>query len=79
MQGAVAKWGNSLALRLPRAIAEDARLVEGTPVDLRVEGEKLIVTASRTRYDLAELLKGMKAENRHEETDWGGPRGEETW
>jgi antitoxin MazE len=79
MQSAVAKWGNSLALRLPQTIARDAHLVEGTPVDLRVEGENLIVTAARTRYDLAELLKGIRAENRHGETDWGGPRGEETW
>jgi antitoxin MazE len=79
MQSAVAKWGNSLALRLPRAIAKDARLVEGTAVELRVKGEKLIVTASRARYDLSELLKGVKAESRHGETEWGGPHGEETW
>ena len=79
MQSAIAKWGNSLALRLPRTIAREARLVEGTPVELRVEGERLIVTTSRARYDLPELLKGLRAENRHGETDWGGPHGEETW
>ena len=79
MHSAIAKWGNSLALRLPRTIAKDAGLVEGTPVELRVEGENLIVTAARTRYELSELLKGMRPDNRHEETDWGEPHGEERW
>jgi antitoxin MazE len=79
MQSSISKWGNSLALRLPRSIAKDLRLFEGTAVDLRVEGENLIVSTARPRYKLSALLDGMRAENRHGEADWGKPRGEEAW
>jgi len=77
MQTAIAKWGNSLALRLPRNLAEDARMAEGTPVDLQLEGDRLVITVARPRYELTDLLEGLRPENRHEETDWGGPRGAE--
>ena len=79
MRSAIAKWGNSLALRLPRSLAEDARMAEGTPIDLHVDGEKLVVTVARPRYKLSDLLDGMGAQTRHGETDWGEPRGDEAW
>lgn len=79
MQTAIAKWGNSLALRLPRRIAEDAGMREGTPVDLRVDGQRLVVTPARPRYRLSELLSRMRVGQRHEEVDWGASRGEEEW
>ena len=79
MQTAVSKWGNSLALRLPRKLAADARLSEGTRVELRVADGALIVTPARPRYTLAELLAGMKPEHAHGEVEWGPPRGEEAW
>ena len=44
METAVAKWGNSLALRLPATIAADLRVKEGTPVDIRIEDDTLLVT-----------------------------------
>lgn len=79
MRASIAKWGNSLALRLPKALAEEARLVEGATVELRVENGGLVVVPARKRYRLAELLAEAKPAACHGETGWGAPRGKETW
>ncbi len=75
----IAKWGNSLALRLPRKVAADAHLKEGTAVELRVEGDSLIVTPARPKYQLSELLSQSKPAHRQKEAEWGGQRGDEQW
>ncbi len=77
MRANIARWGNSLALRLPRKLAEDIRLVEGATVDLRIENGALVVVPARKRYRLADLLAETKPEAHHGETDWGAPRGKE--
>lgn len=79
MQTAIAKWGNSLALRLPRALAASVHLTEGSAVELHIEGNSLVVTPSRPRYRLDDLLAGVTPQNRHAETDWGPAQGEEAW
>lgn len=79
MQTAVAKWGNSLALRLPRTIASDVDFTEGTPVDLSVRGKELVVTPTRKKYKLEDLLAQFKPEHRRKEEDFGQPVGEEVW
>lgn len=79
MRTAISKWGNSLALRLPKSVAHDANLREGTPVDVRVEGDRLVVSPSRPKYRLVDLLRGTSSDQRHEEVDWGGQQGEEVW
>jgi antitoxin MazE len=76
MRATIAKWGNSLALRLPRNIAEGAKLVEGAPVDLEVEGDSIRVTPRRPKFKLADLLIGERASG---EVDWGEPKGDEVW
>ncbi len=79
MRAKFAKWGNSLALRLPKKFAADAQLHEGTAVDLQVEGESLIVTRSRPKFELSDLLSQLKTERRHEEVDWNARKGAEEW
>ncbi len=79
MRATVAKWGNSLALRLPKRLAADARMFEGTAVDLRVEGDCLVVSPARPKYRLDDLLAGTSPETSHGESDWGAPRGKEVW
>lgn len=79
MQSTISKWGNSLALRLPRRVADEIRLVEGMPVNVEVEDGSLRVTPARRRFKLTDLLQG---EHKHEKTgeiDWGKPVGEEAW
>ncbi len=77
MQGTVAKWGNSLAVRLPRHLAESARLGEGVTVSLEIEDEALVIRPTRKRFKLADLLAQESA--KHDEVDWGKPKGDEVW
>ena len=79
MQTQVAKWGNSLALRIPRAFAREAQLDEGTPVELVVWDGQLIIRPLRGEYRLEDLVAGITPENCHAETGWGPPVGREIW
>lgn len=75
MQATISRWGNSLALRLPRHIIEQARLVEGAPVNIEIDDGAIRVTPSRKRFRLSELLEGERPAG----FDWGDPSGEESW
>jgi antitoxin MazE len=76
----VRKWGNSLALRIPKALAVEAGLSEGSRVEIELEGDRLSVRAVRTEaHSLAELLAGVTPENRHGEIETGPSVGREVW
>jgi antitoxin MazE len=75
----IARWGNSLGLRLPKAVALEARIDAGDTVEVSVEDGAIIVRTARTSYSLRELVKKITPRNRHEETDWGKPAGSEQW
>ena len=76
----ISKWGNSLGVRIPKALAEDAHLREGESVTLTVaRGGGLVIREARKKYRLSELVTGITAKNRHGETEWGGPQGQEIW
>ncbi len=80
MDTTVQKWGNSLALRIPRSVAKDIHLHQGSVVGVTIIGGKIVVKPRRQRhYALAQLLRGVTKRNRHGEVDWGGPVGQETW
>lgn len=79
MPSVVARWGNSLAVRLPREIAETANLTDGVRVNISVKGERVILESVRPRYELSDLLAQMKPEHRRAEFDWGTPSGGEVW
>jgi antitoxin MazE len=64
-----AKWGNSLALRIPMAFAKDIGAVEGRCADISLQSGKLVITPVECPvYDLSELLAGVTDENMHGET-----------
>lgn len=72
MTATIEKWGNSLALRLPKALAHDAHIAEGSRVELVRTDEGVLVKAGRKpRYRLSTLLAGVTKKNLHPETDWG--------
>jgi antitoxin MazE len=80
MTTTVQKWGNSLALRLPKALADEARIREGAKVELVRTPEGVLVKAKRRpkpRYRLSDLLAGITPDNLHPETDWGPSVGKE--
>ena len=78
VRATVSKWGNSLGLRIPRGIAEDAGLTEGSSIDLRVENGRLIVEPIAVE-SLESLLAKVSPKNLHGELLVDGPRGREAW
>jgi antitoxin MazE len=80
MKARVQKWGNSLALRIPKAFAAEARLSEDSPVELSLVKGKLVVRALAIEPPtLDELLRGVTDENIHGEWDTGPAVGKEAW
>ncbi len=79
MIAAVAKWGNSLALRIPTAFAREIAVREGTSVEISVTNGALLVRPvdESIAYDLDELLCQITDENRHGEIATGRPVGNE--
>jgi antitoxin MazE len=75
----VSRWGNSLAIRIPAAFAEETQLQDGVSVDVSVEDGRLVISATRPRYRLDALVDKITDENRHHETDWGTAVGDEVW
>jgi len=75
----IARWGNSLGLRLPKAVALEARLDEGDTVEVTVKGGAIVVTAARPTYTLDQLVAKITPRNRHGEAEWGPPVGHEAW
>jgi antitoxin MazE len=82
MKVQVAKWGNSAAVRLPKAVAQELGLSPGSQLDLVVEGREVRLRPVRktSRELLQEMIAEMKRlgpENEPEEVDWGPDRGSE--
>ncbi len=73
----VAKWGSSLAVRIPKPIAEQWGVREGSRVEMTPRGDQLVVR--RKAYDLAEMVGRMTARNLHAEVDTGPAQGNEEW
>jgi len=80
MNARIQRWGNSLAVRIPRPFAEDTGLQAGSIVDLNIRNGKIvIVSAPRACYSLGQLLKTVRRKNLHRETDTGESVGREVW
>ncbi|HYD64517.1 AbrB/MazE/SpoVT family DNA-binding domain-containing protein [Azospirillum sp.] len=77
MQVQVARWGNSLGVRIPKDIANRVGLTEATRVEMEAEGDRIVISVSRPRYSLDELLKGVTPEAMREAFDWGPDVGRE--
>ena len=79
MRVSISKWGNSLALRIPRAFAVDARLTSGSEVDVAVENGRLVIMPVQSGPTLAALLDQVTPDNLHREFTTGGAVGREAW
>lgn len=81
MLAKVQKWGNSLALRLPKVLADEADIQVDSPVEITVRDHALVIEPVKRGkiYDLDQLLSKVTPENRHHETDFGKPMGKEVW
>jgi antitoxin MazE len=79
MDSKIQRWGNSLAVRIPKAFAEQAGLEEDANVDISLEGRSIVVRARKKKLKLEDLLKGVTKANTPKPIDWGPPVGKEVW
>jgi antitoxin MazE len=75
----VQKWGNSLAVRIPKPLAEDAKVEEGTVLNLAVSEGKVIATPVKKKQSLRQMLAKVSRKNLHAEVESGAPVGREVW
>lgn len=80
MLAKIQKWGNSLALRIPKPFALDTRLENDSLVDVSlVDGQIIIKPVPKTTWTLDELVSDIHEDNIHHEIDTGDPVGNEIW
>ena len=80
MQARIQKWGNSLAVRIPKTLATEAQLTQEAVVELAVAKGKLIIAPiKKQKYKLEELVSKITDENLHKEDIWGPAVGSEVW
>jgi antitoxin MazE len=80
MKASVQRWGNSLAVRIPKVIAQESGLANGSVVDLRLrKGVIALIPERRGEHSLHELLSQVTKKNLHKEVTTGAPVGKEVW
>ncbi len=72
-----AKWGNSVALRVPSKVAESLGIVPGSVANLDLKRDKLIITPFKHSYQLDDLVAGITSKNLHQEIQTGNVVGVE--
>jgi antitoxin MazE len=79
MRAQIVGWGNSPAIRIPRAMLNALQIREGDEVELMVEEGRLTARPVNPKLTLESLVAAITPENCHEEIDWGKPVGNEVW
>lgn len=80
MRSKVQRWGNSLAIRIPKVLAMEIGLEEQGDVDISVVDTQIVVSlAAPSPYTLAGLLAGVTKDNLHAEVSTGSATGNEAW
>ncbi len=76
----IQKWGNSLALRIPKAFAIESNVTSGSTVEVSIENGNIVAKPIKeSKYTLEELLEGLTDDQLHGEIDTGPPVGREVW
>ncbi len=73
----IARWGSSLAIRIPKPLAEQWGVREGSRIEMVSRGDQLVM--SKRAYDLTEMLARMSPETLHGEVNTGPAQGKEEW
>ncbi len=80
MNARMQKWGNSLALRIPKTFASELGLKQNSPIELSLKNGKLIVLPIiAPKFTLEHLLSQVNKNNLHSGIDAGHPVGKEVW
>lgn len=78
MKTQIVKWGNSLAVRIPKPVVEDAKLKEGDSLEIEAPAEGRVELRRPTRIPtLAQLVSQITEENRYAETSTAAEVGKE--
>lgn len=72
----IARWGTSLAVRIPGPIAEQWGVREGSAIEMILQGDRVVM---RKTYDLDDLLEQVTPGNLHPEASRGPAQGHERW
>jgi antitoxin MazE len=75
----IVRWGNSMAVRLPKVVLRAAGLQEGDILEFGTKNGVIVAKPVTKKPALKELLARVTPDNVHEEIDWGKPRGRESW
>ena len=73
----ISKWGSSLAVRIPKAVAEEWGVKEGSTVEMSQDAQGIHLR--KRKYDLEEMVASLENAELHPEIDTGTPRGNEIW
>lgn len=80
MKTTAQKWGNSLAIRVPKSVATQVGLKPQDNLEIEVQdGNVVLKPHVRRTYPLDDLVKRITPPNRHSEVDRGTPVGREIW
>lgn len=80
METHIQKWGNSLAVRLPKGVTDAQSFKEGSRVVIRKTKTGIVIeVVKKPSRTLASMLKGISKENLHQEVSWGKKTGAEIW
>ena len=73
----VGKWGSSLAVRIPKAVAEQCGISEGAAMEMDVQSGRIVMW--KRNYDIEDMVNRITAGNLHPEEDMGPSQGNERW
>jgi len=80
MEARIQKWGNSLAVRIPKPFAAEVGLEADARVELSLQDGRIVIAPpARPIFALAGLLAGIYKSNLHREVSTGGRQGNESW
>jgi len=79
MQARIQKWGNSLAIRIPKPFALEVGLEQNSLVSVSISKGKLVLEPVKPVYSLGELLAQVTPDNLHQEIETGSAVGSEAW
>jgi antitoxin MazE len=79
MKATIRKWGNSLAVRIPKSITKDSGVSEGSNIDIMIENGNIVLSPREKEYSLKVLLNNITLENIHSEIPTGDQTGGEIW
>ena len=75
----IQKWGNSQGIRLPKIMLDKLNITENDELEIKSEGNKIIIEKTKSRKNIIELFDGFSGDYNSPDMDWDKPIGEEIW